>query len=109
MLFFESGYVPQEVWDQARAEAAQEIDRLLQRSVDAGVRATATIVEGGAVPADAIVKAAADAKTDVLVLGTHGRTGVTRLVLGSIAARVVATAACPVLTVRADDAEEARS
>jgi nucleotide-binding universal stress UspA family protein len=37
----------------------------------------------------------------MLVLGTHGRTGVARLFLGSVAAGVVATASCPVLTVRA--------
>jgi nucleotide-binding universal stress UspA family protein len=47
------------------------------------------------------VGAAQGAKADVLVLGTHGRTGVARLLLGSVAARVVATASCPVLTVRA--------
>jgi nucleotide-binding universal stress UspA family protein len=109
VLFIESGYVPQEIWDQERAEAAKEIDGLLKRTVDAGVRATATIVDGGGLPADAIVRAAADAKTDVLVLGTHGRTGVTRLILGSVAAQVVATASCSVLTVRASDADEARA
>jgi nucleotide-binding universal stress UspA family protein len=37
---------------------------------------------------------------DVLVLGTHGRTGLPRFFLGSVAARVLATAPCPVLTVR---------
>ena len=106
VLFIEGGYVPQEIWDQTRAEAAKEMDRLVEQAVNAGVRATATIVdEGGAVPADAIVRAAGDAKTDVLVLGTHGRTGVTRLILGSVAAQVVATASCPVLTVRAAQSE----
>jgi nucleotide-binding universal stress UspA family protein len=109
-LFIEGGYVPQEVWDQTRADAAKEMDRLLQQAVDAGVRATATIVDGGnALTADAIVRAAEDAKTDVLVLGTHGRTGITRLVLGSVAARVVATASCPVLTVRASGASKSSS
>jgi len=34
------------------------------------------------------------------VLGTHGRTGVMKVLLGSVASRVVATASCPVLTVR---------
>jgi len=43
------------------------------------------------------------------VLGTHGRTGVARLVLGSVAARVVATAACPVLTVRTAEAAGTRT
>jgi nucleotide-binding universal stress UspA family protein len=109
-LFIEGGYVPQEVWDQTRAEAAKEMDRLVQQAVDAGVRATATIVDGGnALATDAIVRAAEDAKTDVLVLGTHGRTGITRLVLGSVAARVVATASCPVLTVRASGTSESSS
>jgi nucleotide-binding universal stress UspA family protein len=109
-LFIEGGYVPQEVWDQTRADAAKEMDRLVQQAVNAGVRATATIVdEGNAVPADAIVRAAEDAKTDVLVLGTHGRTGITRLILGSVAARVVATASCPVLTVRAGETSESSS
>jgi len=35
-----------------------------------------------------------------MILGTHGRTGLKRLLVGSVAARVVATAVCPVLTVR---------
>jgi nucleotide-binding universal stress UspA family protein len=37
---------------------------------------------------------------DVLVIGTHGRTGLGRLLLGSVAAYVATTASCPVLTVR---------
>jgi nucleotide-binding universal stress UspA family protein len=101
--FVEGGYIPQEIWDQLlagqRAHADREMDRLVQAAADAGVRAVTCIVEGG-VPADEIVTAAEQAKTDLLVLGTHGRTGVARLVLGSVATRVVATASCPVLTVR---------
>ena len=110
--FIDGGYVPQEIWDQlgagVRAQASREMDRLLHQAIDAGVRATASIVEAG-VPADEIVRAAEQAETDLLVLGTHGRTGVARLMLGSVAARVVATAACPVLTVRAADTAGARS
>ena len=110
--FIEGGYVPQEIWDQldagVRTQVGREMDRLIKQAVDAGVRATASIVETG-VPAEEIVRAAEAAKTDLLVLGTHGRTGVIRLVLGSVAARVVATATCPVLTVRAPEAAEARS
>jgi nucleotide-binding universal stress UspA family protein len=45
-------------------------------------------------------QAAQQDKTDILVLGTHGRSGVMRALLGRVAARVVATASCPVLTVR---------
>jgi nucleotide-binding universal stress UspA family protein len=107
MLFVEGGYVPQEIWDQMeasqRAQAAQEMDRLVKQAVDAGVRATTAIV-GSGIPAREIVRAADESKTDMLVLGTHGRTGVARLFLGSVAAGVVATASCPVLTVRAETA-----
>jgi nucleotide-binding universal stress UspA family protein len=111
-LFIEGGYVPQEIWDQMdasqRAQAAQEMDRLVKQAVDAGVRATTAIVDGG-IPAREIVRAAEEAKTDILVLGTHGRTGVARLFLGSVAAGVVATARCPVLTVRAAEGAGGRS
>lgn len=110
--FIDSGYVPQEIWDQLdagmRAHAGQAMDGLLRQAVEAGVRATTAIVAGG-IPADEIVRAAESAKTDILVLGTHGRTGVARLVLGSVAARVVATAACPVLTVRMAEAAGTRT
>lgn len=101
--FVDAGYVPQEIWDQLdagmRAHAADEMDRLVKQAADAGVRVTTALVDGG-IPADEIVRAAKHTRADLLVLGTHGRTGVVRLVLGSVAARVVATASCPVLTVR---------
>jgi nucleotide-binding universal stress UspA family protein len=103
--FLDGGYITQEIWDQIdaaqRVQAAEETDRLVRQAVDAGVRATASIVDGGGDPATEIVRVAGQSKTDLLVLGTHGRTGVSRLMLGSVAARVVATATCPVLTVRA--------
>ena len=82
-----------------RSRADQEMDALVKEAVDAGVRATPQFVDRG-IPADGIVWAAEHAKTDILVLGTHGRTGVMTVLLGSVASRVVATASCPVLTVR---------
>ena len=48
----------------------------------------------------AIVEGARRLKADLIVMATHGRTGVTHLLLGSVAERVVRTARCPVLTVR---------
>ena len=51
-------------------------------------------------PAEAIVSYARDAHADLIVMGTHGRNAVGRLLLGSVAERVVRTAPCPVLTVR---------
>ena len=46
-----------------------------------------------------ILKAARREKTDLIVMGTHGRTGMSHLLLGSVAEKVVRLAACPVLTV----------
>jgi nucleotide-binding universal stress UspA family protein len=68
---------------------------------DAGVRATAVLREmlSGAA-ADPIVREARKQRADLIVLGTHGRRGVRRLVLGSDAEQVVRTAATPVLLVR---------
>jgi nucleotide-binding universal stress UspA family protein len=48
-----------------------------------------------------IAQIARATRATVIVIGTHGRSGITRLVLGSVAARVLMTAPCPVLTVRA--------
>lgn len=51
-------------------------------------------------PAKEIVQAAADFHADLVVVGTHGRTGLKRLVLGSVAEKVLRTAPCQVLVVR---------
>jgi nucleotide-binding universal stress UspA family protein len=102
-MFVAGGYVTQETWDlieaDLRSRADQEMDALVKEAGDTGVRATPRFVDGG-IAADEIVRAAEQDKTDILVLGTHGRTGVMKALLGSVAARVVATASCPVLTVR---------
>lgn len=59
---------------------------------------TRTAVESGS-PASEIVRYAERHGVDLIVVGTHGRTGVTRALLGSVAERVVRTAPCPVLSV----------
>jgi nucleotide-binding universal stress UspA family protein len=50
--------------------------------------------------ADAIARAARSRHAGMIVMGTHGRTGLTKLLLGSVAERVIGSAPCPVLTVR---------
>jgi nucleotide-binding universal stress UspA family protein len=52
------------------------------------------------VPADEVVWLAASLDADMIVVGTHGRRGLKRILLGSVAERVVRLAGCPVLTVR---------
>jgi nucleotide-binding universal stress UspA family protein len=51
-------------------------------------------------PANAIVQTAEDEHADFIVIGTHGRTGLTRLLMGSVAEAVVRHAKCPVLTIK---------
>lgn len=51
-------------------------------------------------PADAVLQVADDIRCDLIVLGTHGRTGLGRLLMGSVAEKVVRKAKCPVLTVK---------
>lgn len=64
-----------------------------------------TVVPG--IPADDLVRFASDRRMDVVVLGSHGRKGLTRLLLGSVADRVVREAPCSVVVIR--HAEGARS
>ena len=77
------------------------VDRQLteraNRIIAAGVACTTKIIEGSAV-AD-ITKRARDIGADVIVVGTHGRTGLAHAMLGSVAEKVVRRASCPVLTV----------
>jgi nucleotide-binding universal stress UspA family protein len=61
-------------------------------------RVEAELVEG--VPATEIVRYAKDKRCDLIVMGTHGRTGITHALMGSIAEKVVRTSECPVLTLR---------
>lgn len=58
-------------------------------------------------PWQAIVECAKEIGADMIVVGTHGRRGLPRLLLGSVAERVVRTAGCPVLTVHSNDSTEA--
>jgi nucleotide-binding universal stress UspA family protein len=96
------GYVSPSVYEQmsqsARAWARKQMDRLLAKARAARVRARGLVLEG--VTHEQIVRAAKRQRVGIIVMVTHGRTGVARFFLGSVAARVAATAPCPVLTVR---------
>lgn len=76
------------------------LDKLRQRAVEAGVRTSTVSVAGLAVEA---IHSQAEAGMDLIVMGTHGRTGFKHLLLGSVAERVLRSSTCPVLTVRATE------
>jgi nucleotide-binding universal stress UspA family protein len=82
----------------ARQHAQKQLAALVERARKAGVRATARLRDGA--PHEQVPRAARRARADVIVIGTHGRTGVPKIVLGSVAERLVRLAPCPVLTVR---------
>jgi nucleotide-binding universal stress UspA family protein len=87
-----------DVYDTARTWARAEFDKWAAQGKAAGLQVRPVLRTG--VPHEEIVALATDELADLLVIGTHGRGGVSRVLLGSVADRVVRLAPCPVLTVR---------
>jgi nucleotide-binding universal stress UspA family protein len=87
-----------EVQRSMHAHGQKQLDRLVARAKAAGAIASGLLLEGPV--ADVIVRTARSKRARVVVMGTHGRTGLARLFMGSVAERVVGSASCPVLTVR---------
>jgi nucleotide-binding universal stress UspA family protein len=83
---------------EAREWGAERLGGLAAKAGKAGVKASVLIREGD--PADQIVRTRRSTKSDLIVMGTHGRRGLKKFLLGSVAERVAATAPCPVVTVR---------
>jgi nucleotide-binding universal stress UspA family protein len=81
------------------ADARKRLDEALIDSDGRGPRALPAVVTAGSVPS-AIIDYAKDRDIDIIVMGTHGRSGVAHMLMGSVAERVVRLARCPVLTVR---------
>jgi nucleotide-binding universal stress UspA family protein len=93
---------PRPIWEIAEEQANTELDAFLS-SIDPklGEQVTKRIVHDD--PANAIIELARQEQISMIVMGTHGRTGAARLMLGSVAERVVRLAPCPVLTLHAPD------
>jgi nucleotide-binding universal stress UspA family protein len=83
---------------QARRSAEKALAKLAEKARTAKVRVTTVLLHG--IPHERIVEAARAKRADLIVMGTHGRAGLSKLFLGSVAGRVVQLARCPVLTVR---------
>ncbi|AGN02633.1 universal stress protein uspa-like protein [Salinarchaeum sp. Harcht-Bsk1] len=106
------GGIPMETsWDGIRDVLSDEGQAALERvrtlAEAAEVEAEAAVLDGS--PSRQIVNYAEEADCDLIVMGTHGRGGLDRLLLGSVAERVVRSSEIPVLTVRVGeppDAEE---
>jgi nucleotide-binding universal stress UspA family protein len=83
--------------DEDRATLQKRLDAFLEPARAAGLPLCTQVLVGR--PTERIVSAAKESGADLIVLGTHGASGFERLILGSVAERVLRKAACPVLTV----------
>jgi nucleotide-binding universal stress UspA family protein len=89
-----------EEWNRSiRAEVEGKLRGLVSDAARKGIQAEPLVLVGE--PYEAIAQAARVHGADLVVMGTHGRKGVSRFFLGSVASRVISTAPCPVMTVRA--------
>ena len=82
----------------SRTWALKQLARLTARAKAAGARAIPILLEGS--EAGTIARIARARRAAMIVIGTHGRSGIERVLLGSVATRVVSVASCPVMTVR---------
>lgn len=92
--------VSQEQEDLVIGRFQQQLDAERKRAQDAGATSPVTTLLMGSAR-QRILDYASDKKHDLIVMGTHGRTGFSHLLLGSVAETVIRRAPCPVLTVRA--------
>lgn len=94
-VIYGGGPVPADTWPTVE-EAREKLRELEGRTYH--VRVESEVMEGDAV--DMILRAAEETNSDVIVMGTHGRSALARLLLGSVAERVLRKSPCPVLTAK---------
>jgi nucleotide-binding universal stress UspA family protein len=87
-----------ELWEQLKAAAEKQMARLTELYRDSGVEIEAQVIEG--TPFVEIIRFADGEKADLIVMGSHGRTGVRHLLMGSVAEKVSRKASCPVLIIK---------
>lgn len=94
------GYsLPAGFYEELRAQSSARVDEAVGKLSEGGVEATGVVLQEPA--ALAVVDQAEKLSADLIVMGTRGHTGLKHIVLGSIAERVIRTAPCAVLTVKA--------
>jgi nucleotide-binding universal stress UspA family protein len=101
---FTSAAAGLEQWHTAQTDVENRLESLAHEHRIVGIELLTRGVEG--YPPDVIVEQARTHHVDLIAMGTHGRTGLSHAVLGSIAEKVIHGAPCPVLTVRTDRARK---
>ena len=82
----------------AKREAESGMSALIKKAQKAKIKVKSLLLKG--TPYNQIARVAKSRRADLIIMGTHGRTGFSKFFLGSVAERVIATAHCPVLAVR---------
>jgi universal stress protein A len=93
------GYIPDSYQADVRERSDKELADLFTESE--GLNIVRKTIDGMA--ADSITQYALDNDINMIVMGTHGYSGISRMLMGSVAEKVVRSASCPVLTVHAED------
>ncbi|MGE3807598.1 MAG: universal stress protein [Gemmataceae bacterium] len=91
----------QRVYEEALEHARRDLEKL--RPTDPAVHFETRVMEGD--PAAVILEAAREAGAELIVLGTHGRAGLSRVIMGSVAEEVLRKAHCPVVVMKAEQAK----
>jgi len=94
----EGAYLPPDFWANVKSEAEVSLERYAEQLRTRGIAVQTVVAEGYA--ATAIVDEVETQSADIVILGTHGLSGLKHMLLGSIAERVVQKAPCAVLTVK---------
>jgi universal stress protein A len=90
--------MPVSALDALETEAQQLLQASLERVQHTGLQGDSLLVQGA--PTQTIVETAGEQGVDLIIMGTHGRTGLAHVFLGSVAEHVVRQGPCPVLVVR---------
>jgi nucleotide-binding universal stress UspA family protein len=84
--------------EEIRNKAQRSLNYIVNSAEKEGLKATSLLVEGQ--PHDQIIHHAESLKVDMIVMGSRGRRGMERILIGSVAERVIEYAPCPVLVLR---------
>jgi nucleotide-binding universal stress UspA family protein len=90
--------LPYSYMQELDAELNRRLESYLERITAAGLNGDMVLVHGS--PYQEIVETAKARQVDLIIMGTHGRTGLRHVLLGSVAEKVVQLASCPVLVTR---------
>ncbi|MGB9958242.1 universal stress protein [Haloferax prahovense] len=94
-----AGIIGGTVLETLEQEGRRVVDEVVERGESRGIKTVGAVRRGA--PHETILDYAAEHGAEVIAMATHGRTGVERVLLGSVTERIVRTASVPVLTVRA--------